>query len=111
MVDVEFRTQRKIEEVNSRSSQESARKRKLSVDQAESAKQREKKKTMEEEEERVAATHAAQYPYIDHPVRKLQELYVYQDRGLRGRDLGSKILSIWELSFIELMATPNDLMT
>ena len=39
-----------------------SRKRKLNVDQAESAKQREKKKRMEEEEERVAATHAAQSP-------------------------------------------------
>ena len=28
-----------------------------------------------------------------------------------GREQRSKILSIWELSFIELMATPNDLMT
>ena len=61
-----------------------SRKRKLNVDQAGSAKQREKKKKMEEEEERVAATHAARSPYIDLSVRELREL-VYLKTGERTR--------------------------
>ena len=50
-----------------------ARKRKLSVDQTEKAKQREKKRREEEEEERVAATDAVQSPYINLSVKELRD--------------------------------------
>ena len=58
---------------------------KLNVDQAESAKEREKKKGMEGKKERVAATHAAESPYIDLSVGELGEL-VYLMTGDRTRN-------------------------
>ena len=59
-------------------------KRKLNVEQAESAKEREKKRGMEGEKERVTATHAAESPYIDLSVGELGEL-VYLMTGERTR--------------------------
>ena len=75
-----FRKRKQIEAMQN----PTARKRNLNDDRVESAKQQEKRKRVEEENERVAATCAAQSPYIDLSVRELREV-IYLKTGERTR--------------------------